>query len=101
VRCTLDRAARRRRKRRAPLQVPNPHYVTVNESTVVNAPVDKVWARVGKFCDITEWMNSPEWEDCKYLQGDGSPGSVRSIVDEVIFGPFAIGLIFRLIYRSS
>jgi len=70
----------------APLQILNPHYVTVNESTIVNAPVDKVWARVGKFCDITEWMNSPEWEDCKYLQGDGGAGSVRSIVDEVIVG---------------
>ena len=69
-----------------PLQVPNPHYVTINESTIVNAPVDKVWARVGKFCDITEWMNSPEWENCKYLHGDGGPGSVRSIVDEVLVG---------------
>ena len=69
-----------------PLQIPNPHYVTIDESVIVNAPVDKVWARVGKFCDITEWMNSPEWEICKYLQGDGGPGSVRSIVDEVIVG---------------
>jgi hypothetical protein len=38
------------------------------------------------FCDITEWMNSPEWEDCRYLQGDGGPGSVRSIVNEVLVG---------------
>jgi Polyketide cyclase / dehydrase and lipid transport len=45
-----------------PLQIPNPHHVVVTESIVVNAPVDKVWARVGGFCDITEWMNSPEWE---------------------------------------
>ena len=51
----------------APLQITNPHYVTINESLVVDAPVDKVWARVGRFCDITEWMNSPKWEDCKYL----------------------------------
>jgi len=52
-----------RRAAEAPLQIPNPHYVTINESIVVDAPVDKVWARVGGFCDITEWMNSPEWED--------------------------------------
>ena len=71
----------------APLQVPNPHYVAIDESVIVNAPVDKVWARVGGFCDITEWMNSPEWEDCKYLQGDGGPGTVRSIVSEVLVGP--------------
>jgi hypothetical protein len=69
-----------------PLQIPNPHYATVEESIVVDAPVGKVWARVGKFCDITEWMNSPEWEDCKYLQGDGGPGTVRSIVNEVLVG---------------
>jgi hypothetical protein len=70
----------------ASLQIPNPHYVTVTESIEVDAPVAKVWARVGGFCDITEWMNSPEWEDCKYLQGDGGPGSVRSIVSEVLVG---------------
>ena len=69
-----------------PLQIPNPHYVTLNESIVVDAPVDKVWARVGRFCHITEWMNSPEWEDCKYLQGDGGPGTVRSIVNEELAG---------------
>lgn len=69
-----------------PLQIPNPHYVTLDESIVVDAPVDKVWARVGSFCDITEWMNSAEWEDCKYLQGDGGPGTVRSIVNEVLVG---------------
>ena len=70
----------------ASLQIPNPRYVTISESIVVPVPVDKVWARVGSFCDITEWMNSPEWEDCRYLQGDGSPGTVRSIVNEVLVG---------------
>jgi len=70
----------------APLQIPNPHYVTINESVLVDAPVEKVWARVGRFCEITEWMNSPEWEDCKYQQGDGGPGSVRSILSEVLVG---------------
>ena len=70
----------------APLQIPNPHYATMTESIVIDAPVVRVWARVGGFCDITEWMNSPEWEDCKYLQGDGGPGSVRSIVNEVLVG---------------
>jgi uncharacterized protein YndB with AHSA1/START domain len=69
-----------------PLQVANPHYATMAESIVIDAPVAKVWARVGKFCDITEWMNSPEWEDCRYLQGNGGLGSVRSIVNEVLVG---------------
>lgn len=70
----------------APLQIQNPHYTTISESIVVNGQVDKVWSRVGKFCDITEWMNSPQWDDCKYLQGNGGPGSVRSIVNEVLVG---------------
>lgn len=78
--------AAQQRPAEAPLQVPNPHYVTINESIVVDAPADKVWARVGKFCDITEWMNSPEWADCRYLQGDGGPGTMRSIVNEVLVG---------------
>jgi hypothetical protein len=78
-------------REQAPLQIPDPHYVTINESIIVKAPVDKVWARVGKFCDITEWMNSPGWEDCKYLQGDGGPGSVRSIVNEVLVGQTLYG----------
>ena len=29
---------------------------------------------------------SPEWENCRYLQGDGGPGTVRSIVNEVLVG---------------
>jgi hypothetical protein len=73
-------------RNQAPLQISKPHYVTINESVIVDVAVDEVWKRVGKYCDITEWMNSPEWEDCKYLQGDGGPGTVRSIVNEVLVG---------------
>lgn len=83
---TVAACAAQHRPAEAPLQIPNPHYATIDESIVVNAPVNKVWARVGGFCDITEWMNSPEWEDCRYLQGDGGPGTVRSIVNEVLVG---------------
>src|SRR4051794_24802763 len=36
----------------APLQIPHPHYITITESVDVNAPIDQVWKRVGKFCDI-------------------------------------------------
>lgn len=68
------------------LAVPNPHYISATRSVVLDAPVDRVWARVGGFCNITEWMNSPEWEDCRYLQGNGGPASVRSIVNEVMVG---------------
>ncbi|MGI4853983.1 MAG: SRPBCC family protein [Janthinobacterium lividum] len=67
----------------APLQVPNPHYVSVPMSIEVNAPVDKVWARIGKYCDIGEWGIA----GCTILSGDGSSmGTVRSIGNEVLVG---------------
>ena len=66
----------------APLQVPNPHYVTIPMSIEVNAPVDKVWGRIGKYCDIGEW-GIP---NCTILSGDGGFGTVRSIGNEVLVG---------------
>ena len=64
----------------APLQVPNPHYVTLVLTQDVNASADATWARVGKFCDIGEWA----FPDCKLIQGDGGFGSERSIVNEIL-----------------
>ncbi len=67
----------------APLQVPTPHYVSVPMSIEVNAPVDKVWARIGKYCDIGEWGIA----GCTILSGDGSSiGTVRSIGNEIMVG---------------
>ena len=66
----------------APLQVPSPHYVTVPMTIEINAPVDKVWARIGKYCDIGEW-GIP---NCTILSGDGSIGTVRSIGSEILVG---------------
>jgi hypothetical protein len=66
----------------APLQVPNPHYVTLLLTQDVNAPADTVWARVGGYCDISKWA----FPDCKLLAGDGGYASERSIVNEVLVG---------------
>lgn len=66
----------------APLQVPNPHYITIPMTIEVNAPVDKVWARIGKYCDIGEW-GIP---NCTILSGNGEIGTVRSIGNEVLVG---------------
>src|SRR3954470_13416141 len=65
-----------------PLEIPSPHYVSIPISIDVNAPVDKVWARVGKYCDIGEW-GIP---NCTILSGDGGFGTVRSIGSEVLVG---------------
>ena len=65
-----------------PLQTPRPHYVSIAMSVEVNAPVEKVWARVGKYCDIGEW-GIP---GCTILSGDGDFGTVRSIGNEILVG---------------
>ena len=65
----------------APLQNPNPHYASVVMTVDVNAPVDKVWARIGKYCDIGEWA----FPGCTILSGkDGELGAVRSIGNEIL-----------------
>jgi hypothetical protein len=68
----------------APLQIAAPRYETVSVGMQVMAPAAKVWARVGKFCDIAE--AEPELGRCKYLSGSGGPGTVRSINNEVLVG---------------
>ena len=46
----------------------------------VNAPVEKVWARIGKYCDIGEW-GIP---GCNIVSGNGDFGTVRSIGNEIL-----------------
>ena len=71
----------------APLQVPNPHYVTIPISIDVNAPVDKVWARIGKYCDIGEWIGNSDVNNCKITSGvDGEFGVLRTVGNEVLVG---------------
>jgi hypothetical protein len=61
----------------------NPHYVSIPMTIEVNAPVDKVWARVGKYCDIGEWG----FPGCTITSGtDGEFGAVRTIGNEVLVG---------------
>ena len=70
----------------APLQIPDPNYETVSKSIEVNAPAEKVWARVGKFCDVGEWYPAVDGSACTYLAGDGDVGTVRSVAHEVLVG---------------
>jgi len=69
----------------APLQVPNPNYVTIDMEIAVNKPAADVWKRVGKYCDIGEWLNIPS--GCTMLSGnEGEVGSVRSVANEILVG---------------
>ncbi len=59
----------------APLQVPNPHYVSVQFEIAVNKSAAEVWKRVGRFC--------PDWNPgttCTITSGkDGELGAVRTL----------------------
>jgi hypothetical protein len=63
--------------------VANPTYTSVLMEVSVNRPAAEVWKRVGKFCDIGEWLQLP----CTITSGkDGEVGTVRSIGREVLVG---------------
>jgi hypothetical protein len=80
------------------LQTPVPHYVAIPMTITVNAPVEAVWARVGKYCDIGEW-GIP---NCTILSGDGnSLGTVRSIGHEVLVGKTRYSYIYTQPVREG
>jgi len=67
----------------APLAVPNPNYVSIPMEITVNRPAAEVWKRVGKYCDIGEWLRVT----CTIISGkDGEVGAVRSIGNEILVG---------------
>jgi hypothetical protein len=79
--CTMSFAAAQGGQ--APLQVPNPNYVTIPLEITVNKPAAEVWKRVGKYCDIGEWLRV----NCMITSGkDGEVGTVRSIGNEILVG---------------
>jgi hypothetical protein len=55
--------------------VANPTYVTIPLEITINKPAAEVWARVGKYCDIGEWLQV----QCRIVSGNGEVGTVRSI----------------------
>jgi hypothetical protein len=63
--------------------VANPTYIFIPLEITVNKPAAEVWKRVGKFCDIGEWLRIP----CTITSGkEGEFGSVRSVAGEVLVG---------------
>jgi hypothetical protein len=60
-----------------------PTYVSIPMEIAVNRPAAEVWKRVGKYCDIGEWLQIP----CTITSGkDGEFGAVRSVANEVLVG---------------
>ncbi len=63
--------------------VANPTYVSILMEVNVNRPAAEVWKRVGKYCDIGEWLRI----NCTITAGkDGEVGAVRSVASEVLVG---------------
>ena len=67
----------------ASVVVANPTYVSIPMEIMVDRPAAEVWKRVGKYCDISEWLRV----NCTIVSGkDGEFGAVRSIGNEVLVG---------------
>ncbi len=68
-----------------PLAVPSPNYITIDMEIDVNKPAADVWKRIGKYCDIAEWLAVVR--ECTMLSGnEGEVGSVRSVANEILVG---------------
>ncbi|MEX2366936.1 MAG: SRPBCC family protein [Pseudohongiellaceae bacterium] len=52
-----------------------PEYTAIEMEIDINKPASEVWAAVGAYCDIAEWLNV----DCQITSGDGGMGTVRAL----------------------
>ena len=52
-----------------------PEYVTISMEIDINRPAAEVWAKVGGYCDIAQWLNL----QCEITSGEGEMGTVRSL----------------------
>jgi len=63
--------------------VANPTYTSILIEKEVSKPAADVWKRIGKYCDIGEWLQVM----CMITSGkDGEVGAVRSIGREILVG---------------
>ena len=60
-----------------------PTYISIPLEITVDRPAAEVWKRIGKYCDIGEWLQIA----CTITSGsDGEFGAVRSVANEVLVG---------------
>ena len=75
-----------------------PTYTSIPLEIAVNRPAAEVWKRVGKFCDIGEWLRIP----CTITSGkDGEFGAVRSVAAEVLVGRTELSYIYTQTVRDG
>lgn len=87
---------------RAPsVAVANPTYISISMETMVDRPAADVWKRVGKYCDIAEWMRIP----CAITAGkDGEIGAVRTVarsINEVLVGKTELSYTYVIPVREG
>ena len=82
----------------ASVAVANPTYASIPLEIVVNKPAAEVWKRIGKFCDIGEWLQIP----CTITSGkDGEFGAVRSVAGEVLVGKTELSYTYTQTVRND
>jgi Polyketide cyclase / dehydrase and lipid transport len=63
--------------------VAKPTYTSIPMEITVNRPAAEVWKRIGKYCDVAEWLQIPA--GCTITSGkDGELGAVRTVGAEVL-----------------
>ena len=63
--------------------VAKPTYTSIPMEITVNRPAAEVWKRIGKYCDVAEWLEIPA--GCTITSGkDGEFGAVRTVGAEVL-----------------
>jgi hypothetical protein len=63
--------------------VAKPTYTSIPMEITVNRPAAEVWKRIGKYCDVAEWLQIPA--GCMITSGkDGEFGAVRTVGAEVL-----------------
>jgi polyketide cyclase/dehydrase/lipid transport protein len=78
--------------------VASPTYVSIPLEITVNRPAADVWKRVGKFCDIGEWLRIA----CTITSGkDGEFGAVRSVAGEVLVGKTELSYTYTQTVRNG
>src|SRR5579859_834372 len=81
-----------------PTVVAKPTYISIPLEIAVNRPAADVWKRVGKFCDIGEWLRIP----CTITSGsDGEFGAVRSVAGEVLVGKTELSYTYTQTVRAG
>ena len=78
--------------------VTSPTYTSLPLEITVNRPAADVWKRIGKFCDIGEWLQIP----CTITSGkDGEFGAVRSVAGEVLVGRTELSYTYTQTVRND